>query len=338
MGVDAKLTSLQRKAVEAILTKIRMFAAQRYSQVRRMNPKVEYVWEDLQWQMLASLKVTLSGDKAFGPTRFHVAEVLLGDDNRKIREFFSPKSQQSLLGEIVAEKETDSHRTAGSLEIHDMRSLLRRIDPSLEAVATLLQTFFWWDLEDAAILARFDKKVNMVAAFDKNGITPEMASYYMELVGTPKRPTAEEVIAYELRMLKQNVEAYRLRREEEPAYQMIICRERGAQETPEFLVDVIHSQQTLLKSLRAGAAIDDVTRQQLAKVMKCEPSAVAPERAIPVVENMIRTNHDRLGNALAGGAGGTPYNMKLRLLSELEERFNAIAGDRLKADAPEASA
>lgn len=332
MPVGDNQTSLQRKAVESILKGIRQLLEHRYAQVRRINPKVELVWDDLQWQLLASLKVTLSGDKAFGATRFHVGETLLGDDVRKSREFFSPKAQQSLLGEIVEEKESDAHRTAGTLEIHDMRSLFRRIDPSLESIATLLQTFIWWDLEDAALLARFDKKANMVAAFEKQGITPEMAAYYQEILGMSKRPDAADVILHELKMMEQSVEFFRTRRNEEKAHQIIIVRERAAAENPEVIIDAIAGQQQMLKAMKTNGTIEDTARQQFAKALKCEPDEVTPERAIPFLENMVSQNRERLKVSLGSGGSGNPYNLKLKMLKDLEEKLKAVVGDRELSD------
>lgn len=330
MGAEQQ-TSLQRKAVDSVLSSIKTFLASRYIQVRRINPKVELVWDDLQWQLLASLKVTLSGDKAFGATRFHVAETLLGDDIRKTREFFSPKSQQSLLGEIVEEKESDAHRTAGTLEIHDMRSLFRRIDPSLESIATLLQTFIWWDLEDAALLSRFEKKSNMVAAFEKQGITPEMAQYYQEILGMSKRPEAADVILHELRMMKQCVDLFGQRREEEKAYQVIIVRERSPQENPDLLLDALAGQSQMLKSLKGGS-LDDASKNQFAKALKCEPNEVTTERAIPFLENMMAANRERLKGALTGGGSGDPYNLKGKILKELRDKLKQVVGDRNLGD------
>ncbi|MCC5877263.1 MAG: hypothetical protein JJU11_13660 [Candidatus Sumerlaeia bacterium] len=328
MASSDNQTSLQRKAVESVLNAIRHFLANRYTQVRRINPKAELVWDDLQWQLLANLKVTLSGDKAFGATRYHVAETLLGDDLRKSREFFSAKSQQSLLGEIVEEKESDAHRTAGTLEIHDMRSLFRRIDPSLESIATLLQTFIWWDLEDAALLARFEKKTNMVAAFEKQGITPEMAAYYQDILGMSKRPEAGDVILHELKMMQQSVDFFRIRRDEEKAYQIIIVRERSAAENPDMLIDAIAGQQQMLKALKASGTVEESARQQFAKALKCEPDAVTPERATPFLENMLSQNRERLKVALSSGGTGNPYNLKLKMLKDLEEKFKVVVGDR----------
>ncbi|HNM47090.1 MAG TPA: hypothetical protein PKH51_08740, partial [Candidatus Sumerlaeota bacterium] len=152
------------------MAKMQLYLDMRYQQIRRVNSKVDAIWDDLTWQQLSQLRTSLSGDKAFGPQRFHVAELFLSDDQRRIRELLSVKSQNSLLGEIVEEKEKETHRTGGGLDIHDMRTLFHAIDPGLDKMIGLVQTFIWWDLEDAADLARFEKKVGIVRAFEENGI------------------------------------------------------------------------------------------------------------------------------------------------------------------------
>ncbi len=321
-------TPLQKRATEAIMNKVNAYLDMRYQQVKRVNPKVESIWDDLTWQQTAQLRNSIAGDKAFGPVRFHVAELLLSDDQRRIRELFSLKSQNSLLGEIVEEKEKDVHRTSGTLEIHDMRTLYHAIDPGLDKLIGLIQTYIWWDLEDAAELARFEKKVGIIRAFEENGITEEMADYYKELMGSERKPSAEDVILFECRMLARTLDQFRQRRGTEQSYQVIIRRELSQAENPDLLIDAIASQSGMLKGIRSGKTIDDQLQVQFAKAMNCEPAAVSAERAQHFLETTINTNKKRLKNALGGTGSGAPFNVKRAQLDEMERRFTETVKDR----------
>lgn len=321
-------TPLQKRAVEAIINKVQHYLDMRFQQVRRINPKVESIWEDLVWQQMATLRITISGDKAFGPIRFHVGELLLSDDQRRIRELYSSKSQNSLLGELVEEKEKDTHRTAGSLDIHDMRTLCHAIDPGLDKLVGLVQTYIWWDLEDAVDLARFEKKVGIIRAFEENGITEEMAEYYKELMQADRKPSAEDVITHECRMLARTVELFRARRQAEPGYQMIVRRESQAIENPDLLIEALASQMGMLKGLRGGKTLDESMAEQFAKAMNTESSRVNPERAVAFLESTIAANKKRLKGALLGTGTGSPYNVKQAQLEEMERRLAETVGNR----------
>lgn len=318
----------QKRAVESIMSKVLMFLDFRYSQVRRINPKVESVWEDLAWQQMTKLRNTLSADKSFGPVRFHVAEALLSDDAKRVREFFSAKSQASLQAEVVEEKETEGHRTHGALEIHDMRTLCKAIDPALESTAMLMQAYIWWDLEDAVDLARFEKKVSFIAGLEKHGLSDEMAEFYREQIDKDKKPTQADVLNHELKGLRRTVENFRLRRGEEKGFQVLVAREAAAVENPEIIIDALAGQQGLLRNLRNGAAIDDNLRAQLARALNVEPAGVTVERTIAFLDQTIGANRKRLKAALSGVGAGEPYNVKLRQMEELDRKFQEVIGDR----------
>ncbi|MCC6546299.1 hypothetical protein IT570_03935 [Candidatus Sumerlaeota bacterium] len=321
-------TPLQKRAVEAIMAKMQSYLDMRFQQIRRINSKVDAIWDDLTWQQLSQLRTSLSGDKGFGPQRFHVGELFLSDDQRRIRELLSVKSQNSLLGEIVEEKEKDTHRTGGGLEVHDMRTLFHAIDPGLDKMIGLVQTFIWWDLEDAVDLARFEKKVGIVRAFEENGITDEMADYYRELIGVDKKPSAEEVILHECRMLARTLELFRLRRNSEHGYQMIVKREMQAAENPDVIIEATANQMGMLRALRGGKELDSVLKEQFAKALGCEPSAVTTERATSFLDSTVQANKKRLRTGLMGSGSGQPYNVKRAQLEEMEKRFEETVRDR----------
>jgi len=322
------LTPMQKKAVDAVLAKVQYYLDSRYAQIRRINPKTESVWEDLVWQQMTALRTSLSLEKIFGPVRFNVAETLLSDDLRKRQELFMRKSQNCLIGEIVEEKEKEGHRTSGAMEIHDMRTLFHAIDASLESIVILIQTFIWWDLEDACDWARFEKKISIIRAFEENGITPEMAEYYQNVMAATTRPQAEDVIIFECRNLRRTLDLFRTRRGSDQGYQIILKREQTQMENPDLLIDAIAGQQNLLKSLRAGQPLQPAHADQFARAMGVDPDDATPDRVAPFLEQMIAGNKKRLKAALNGQGSGNPVNLKRQQLEEMEARFAEVVKNR----------
>src|SRR5690606_39820195 len=81
-----------------------------------------------------------------------------GSDDAKRKALLSVSDQNSLMPEIVNRADEQTRRVA-ELAIHDMRTLFRAIDPSLENVVQLIQHWLAWDLADAADLHHFDEQV-----------------------------------------------------------------------------------------------------------------------------------------------------------------------------------
>lgn len=321
-------TANQSRSVEAILAKAQEYMDHRFRQVARVNPKIEAVWDDLSWQQLMRLRFTISQEKAFGAQRFHVAETLLTDDFSKIREFFSTKSQVSLQAEIVESKELEGQKTTGMMEIHDMRTLCKAIDPDLEATATLIQTFMWWDLQDAVDLARADRKASTIATLEKHELTDAMKEHYQKLMGTEDKVDNEAAILYECRMFTRTVERFRLRLAEQPGYQMIVAREAGANEDSDKIIEAIASQNQFLRSIRAGGDIDNNTREQFSKALKCEPDEVTNERAAGFLEQTIQGNKERLRRLMLTGGSGKNFALKHHQMEMLSKMLKDAVKDR----------
>lgn len=316
------------------MQRMQQYLDTRYQQLRRINQKAEAIWEDVTWQQLSSLRVTLEGEKAFGPVRFHVAETLVSDDARRIREFFSSKSQQCLLGEIVESKEGEGHKTHGAMEIHDMRTLFRSMDPHIESIVALVQTFIWWDLEDAADMARFEKKIGLIQVVEQSGLDEELTAYYREQMQVPDKPLSpEEVISHEVKALGRTVEGFRARRETDRGYQVIVARETTQVENPDLLIPALANQLNLFATLSNGSALDPGLAEQFGKAMGIPGAQVTNEKARTFLENTINGNKKRLRNALAGGGSGSPYNFKRRQLDDIERRYVEVRAGRGVEDA-----
>lgn len=322
------ITASQKQAVESILQRVQQYLDMRYLQARRINPKVEMVWGDIAWQQMSNMRRSLEGDKAFGPERVNVAELLLSDNRKRIMDLFLTKSQNCLLGEIVEVRESDGHRTHSSMEIHDMRTLFRALDPAVESIVALIQTFLWWDLEDAADLARFERNAAIAAHIEKNGLNEHMAQYYKEKLHSNRDVSPDDAIECELRQMQTSRDCFRARRITEKAYQIIVCHEHSKKDNPDQVIEALGSQLQIREGLQKGAPMNPQLAEQLSKALHCAPEEVTAEKALGFLENTIATNRKRLQAIMLGGSGGTPFNYKARQLEELEQRFEAALGDR----------
>jgi hypothetical protein len=321
------LTPSQRQSVEAIAGHLERFLEKRASTLRRLNPKLENVWEILSWQQVAKLRNVLSSDKAFGPVRYNVAEILVGDDETRQRALLSMTHQNALLPEIVDAKESDGHRTAGSVEIHDMRTLYTNIDPSLQNSVVLVQTLTWFDFEDAIDLARIDLKLERVAAFDGGGLNDALRQSYRDLTGN-RNLTDQDIPLYELRQAKRSLDGFLLRRAGEKAYQAILVREAAANDDPDQLIAAIANWRQHITHISGSGTLDEGMRQGAAKALGIAPADVTPQAAVGLLERMAADAKARLKASLSGASGGRIYNYKDRLASELPARFEAALRGR----------
>jgi len=318
-----QLTAVQKRHIEAIMAKVQYYLDIRYQQARRFQPNLERSWDDLSAIQMNTLKTTLGSDKMFGPNRYNVAEVLVGDDPKKRQEFFLKKSQNCLMSEIVEGKETDGHKTHGAMEIHDMRTLCAAIDRPLETVVNLIQTFIWWDLEDAVDWLRVENKLRLINRLDE-GVSDELATAYREILQSDHKPSAQEVVQYEARTLRSVIEALRQRRLLDGGYQIVFRREQLPTEQPEMIIEALAGQQNLLKTLKAGQALPPQILEQIAKAMSIEPADATPDRVRPFLENMIAQNRKRLKDAVNGTGSGPLINVKAAQLTEFEAAYAAL--------------
>lgn len=323
------LNPAQQQAVDQIAGRISQYLEARYLAIRRMNPKLDLVWEDLTWQSMNSLRTSLSNFKAHGPLRLNVAETFVGDDEKRQHDFLNPTHQNSIFPEVIDQADKkDSQRTAGQLEIHDMRTLYQSVEASLQNVVQLIQTFIWWDIVDAIDLARFEVKAQRVQAFTTSGVGDETRAWYQQSRKLPSPPSDEEVILIELVGMRASHDNFQARRVGEPGYKMIVRRDPAPHETAEALIPALANQMAISQRLHSGGGLDDQLRAQFAPALGVEPAAVTADRAIVFIDRLVAENRERLRSALLGGASGKPYDMKARQAAELHQRYVQLLGGR----------
>jgi len=175
----------------------------------------------------------LTRPKAFGGEKHRVADVLSGGDDMKRKSLLNPSDQHALLPEIINRGDDNTRRVA-ELTIHDMRSLFRAIDPSLENIVQLIQHWLVWDLADASDLHHFDEQVRRLETLHGIELVEDIKARYRPALGKradePVRD--EEILQLELKRLEVVAARFISRRAEDEAFQMIIRRSEEPEAEP----------------------------------------------------------------------------------------------------------
>ena len=217
------LTDKAKQNVDGIMHYFNDFLDKRFGQARRINPSAGRAEMDMRLHMGEVMRHVLSEAKGFGPLRIGVADILSGTDTEKIRALFNPTDQVSLLNEIVPVAEELKQRRAGQLEIRDIRTLYRALDPSLEKILTLVQTWIWWDLPDSAERHRFDVQEQIIQNLRTCTLDQPLLDYYRQEMKT--RPGVEltraDLVKFELARAKDIVDRFETRRLGEGGHEII---------------------------------------------------------------------------------------------------------------------
>ncbi len=315
--------------IDLLMAQIRDYIDTRALAAIRINPRLEGMYEDIAWQQMTQVRLVLAGYKAFGPVKVMVADILLSDDEKKIRDLFNPTNQVSILTEIVQMKEDKGQKTAGQLEVHDMPSFYKALDPSLEKIVLLIQSWIWWDLEDATDLVKIEQILGRILQIDQAGVPQALAAYYAEQFRVPaQHMTQDVVVGHELGCAMDTLKKIQSRRETEEGYRVIIKREAPKDASPEALIRAMGRHYMMLDALREGRGLDENMRLQFSKALGIAPHEVTPERVVPVVERALEEGRTRLRAALTGQGGGKPFDYKRWQFDQLNHKFEQVRKGR----------
>lgn len=308
---------------ELILHQIRDYLEARGQAATRINPKLAPLLEDIFWQQINQLRLILNSGRGFGPVKYLVADLLVSDDIQKVRALFSPTDQVSILTEVVqGQEEKKGQKTAGQLEVHDMPSMFKTLDPSLEKIITLIQSWIWWDLEDACDLVKFDQTLQRIQLVDHSGVPPQLAQYYADQFRVaPQQMTPDVVVAHELGRAEDLIQRFAQRRAEEEGYKNIVKREEMKDASPEALIRAIARQYSMLDAIHEGKPLDEATKSAYARALNLPPEQVTPDRVAQALTRAIEEGKSRLRAALTGQTGGRPFNYKEAQLEQIRQRF-----------------
>ncbi len=338
------LSPQQQRRVDGIISIVKEFLDARYEHAVRVNPSIGHVYGDLSWQQLVTLRQIIGQTKAFGPVRFYVCDILASDDEEKKKALFLPTDQNTLMNEIVnlADDTTDTRH--GVLGVRDMRSFYRALDPSLEQIVELIQTWIWWDLPDASDLYTFDHDYQRVVKLAKQSINEKIVEYYRKLMKrhSDDEPGKAEILEFEIEKLEEIRKRFRRRREEEGGYQMILKREEKSSKAFEDMALSLAGHIEKLNKIESLDELTDDLRKEYAKKFQMSPSDITKNMALEYEKQGVKNLQDKLKESLnMGRTLGEPFDLKLRKLHEIEQRLaklkKTLFPEKKKEPAPSAA-
>jgi len=216
-----------RRRVEGILKAIRDYMDVRFAHASRVNPHIAHIYKDIRWQQLMSLRLILESTKAYGPDRYYIADILCEDNEVRKKSLFSPTDQNSILNEIINIKTAaEEERRAGALPIRDMRTFYTALDPSLERIVELIQTWIWWDLADASDLVAFEHQAQILKNVQTVQLKGPIMEYYQRIFRKPASEINRQMIVeHELKRLDTILKRIEERRTFDAGHQMIVKRD-----------------------------------------------------------------------------------------------------------------
>ncbi len=311
------------KNVDGVMDQIRKYMALREQQAVRMNPSLNGVITDLVWIQLKKLSTILGSFKNYGPEKRRVADVLAGWDDTLKREFFQPANQNSILHEISPRDEGEKKHKVGDEGITDLRSLYKALNPKVEAVVGLIETWIIWDLQDASDIYNFSEQVKRVQILRQPNLPEEFFKQYAIEMNCPagEMPTQQDIFKYEFNRLKHILERFMYRLNVSKPHQMIIARKArtGASIADQGIVSIARHIRALelLHQQPADKPLDPKLIRYYTQQLGLNESNLTLELAKEYETSQIIEEKATLRSQLGNEDDSMPYDFKMTQEQEL---------------------
>ncbi len=320
------LTTLEQQ-VEAIMKYINQFLNSRFEQAARINPLMGDIRPDLEWQQKMQLELILRSYKSLGIEKYRVASMLVGDNEMLKRRLLSPTDQLSIFHEIYDME--DEASSASTVAIHNMKTLYHAFDPTLENITLLVQCWILWDLMDAAEFARMYDDIKDINQLLKTEKTPEPMEKayrsYKKIENPSIKVEWKDIMVYKWHSIKLLFNKRSFDLSEEPAYKMVIHREKSRSSSLDCLVVKYYQVLARIHKLKKSQEIPEEEKDDLAMEMGVNPEDVTLETALSSAEKeLAQLRQDVESVARGRGALGKPYNLKKHLLEKVKEPISAL--------------
>lgn len=318
------VTTQQQKKIEGVCKKVKDYLDIRFAHASRINPKIAHTYEDLVFPQIESVRNLLGSSKAFGPIKFVVVEILVGDDDNKRKALFSPTDQNSMMNEILNLRDKDDKKkTAGTLDIKDLMTYYKAIDPSLEKIVELVQTWIWWDLGDACDLYHFENQAARIAHLRDNELTDNIIDYYKKTYKkAAEEITKEFILAVEIEKLEHLCDRFEAQRKLEEGYQQIFKRDEAPNTNVDQLIINVSKRLMAVEKVKSSQVLEPAIKDYYSKTMAVPPGEITKERILEYEDRIIREMKQQIAKAITENRIlGLPYNYKLLQLKTIKEQF-----------------
>lgn len=325
------LTDKQRQRVEGIVSHVNEMLTKRFALAARINPKLKNIESDIKWHQMETLRRILSNAKGFGPVKILVADILCSADEKKKRALFTPSDQVTVMNEIITSDDDTTKTAMGGAEIRNLKDLYSALDPSLETVLLLVQTWVWWDLRDASDQYRFEIQEERLQILRTKEVDDAMKEFYrkeMEL-SPGANITQDGVLRFELQRTKDIVEHYRQTRNAENGYQVIVVSEEmaGNMECDIATVQLAQRLKLIEKLEKDKDKLEPELLKKYAARMSTRVEQLTAEAVIEFEKMHANQERMQLYEKLAqGGTLRKTNNFKLLKLEEMQSRYEILEG------------
>jgi hypothetical protein len=323
---DKQMTPTQRNT-EQIIHHLTEYLNIRFDHAGRINSVLISIKDDLVFHELANVRRSLMGDKLYGPVRQAVADVFVGDDEKRRRGLMSPTDQTSIQVELVSHCQDERvETTRGQIRIHDLKSYYASISSELASMMDLMETWIWWDILDAAELVRFEQKIGLITMIRQGRMTPEMRKRYAAVVqaSDEESPNAavtdDDILRYELKHILAIRDHWVARRQDERGYVYVLKRDELPAPNQRETIQAIADKVREYEALKDPEAFNDDVRHRYAPELHLAPDKVTQELVLAHLQKQ------RLGleEEMVKVAGqerrlGPPYNYKERQLEQMDK-------------------
>lgn len=343
MAAESRAPNRSHQYADAILKRLNEYLSIRFDQAVRINPRLKPIKQDLLYHETENVRNCLLGEKIYGATRQGVAIVLMSDDDKRRRGLLSPTDQTSIQVELVSHvREEIKQATRGQLRIHDLKTFYAAIDPTLTEMMDLIETWIWWDVQDAAELARFEQKLGIVQMVRQGRCTPEMRRYYSHMILPPEanaaeeaaegEPAAEQAVAdeeilnYEMQKLVHIREQWKTRRQYDHGYMFVLQRDELPPANQGELIHKIAERVREYDRIDSLAELDEDQRHSYAPLLKLPPNKVERKAVLDYLQaKLIESEREMLLHADSEARLGPPYRYKVRQLDMLDKWLRDLA-------------
>lgn len=301
----------QERKIQGLLRCLSEYLTARFEQAARINPSLRRVQNDLVWLELASVRQVFATLKGFGPDRIAVVDVLLSFDDKKKDSLYTLTNQSTIYNQIVTEEE-EKKETMEGRGIRDLTSFYKMLEPGLERIITLVQTWIWWDLKDAVDLHLIDLQADKIRALSRAQMTPEIAEYYrIEMQEAPKDLSIGHALAFEFQRAKRAAAAFEHRRDTDPQHKIILKRDRINDEELDAQTEQLTRCLREVEQVRKADELQPETREEYAIVFACPPDQVSKQRVLDRVQENLAAQRAKLRAMLdSEESWGEPYDFK----------------------------
>jgi hypothetical protein len=333
MATDARATSRNLQLTEAILKHLNEYLSIRFDHAIRINPALRTIKEDLLYHEVENVRTCLMGEKIYGVNRMVVAKVLMGDDEKKRRGLMSPTDQNSIQVELVSHvRETVAQATRGQIKIHDLKSFYSAINPMLNEMMDLIETWIWWDVFDSSEIARFEQKLGLLQLMRQGRMPPEMRRLYGTLIRTPAEGASEataetdqavtddEILQYEGEKLVHIRDQWKMRRQYDHGYMFVLQRDELPAVNQGALIHQIADRVREYDRIDQSTDIDEDMRHAYAPTLKVAPAKVTREILLEHLQaKLVEAEREMLLHTDAERHLGPPYRFKVRQLEIIDK-------------------